>query len=319
MRLVQAREIDALLSPGPLVDALAAAFAGEATVPERHHHEIHRPGRPDATLLLMPAWTAPGEGGRDGFLGVKIVSVNPDNPARGHPTVVGSYLLMSGESGAPIALMDGVALTLNRTAAASALAARFLARPEARRLTMVGAGALAPYLVAAHAAVRPIEAVTVWNRRPETAAALAERLTRQGLAATATDDLEAAVAGADVVSCATLSDVPLVAGAWLRPGTHLDLVGAFRPSMRECDDEAVRRARVFVDTRVALVEGGDLAQPIAAGVIGADDVAGDLFELCRGTRVGRRSADEITLFKSVGTALEDLAAAAHVYGLLAGA
>ena len=315
MRLVTAETIDALLKPAPLVDALAAAFAGEATVPERHHHEIHRRGRTDATLLLMPAWTAPGDGGA-GFIGVKIVSVNPDNPARGHPTVVGSYLLMAGDSGVPIALMDGVALTLNRTAAASALAARFLARPDARRLTMVGAGALAPYLVDAHAAVRPIEAVTIWNRRSETAEALAARLTRQGLAATATDDLEAAVRGADVVSCATLSAVPLVEGAWLRPGTHLDLVGAFRPSMRESDDAAVRRARVYVDTRVALEEAGDLSQPIAAGVIAAADVAGDLFELCRGTRPGRRTDDEITLFKSVGTALEDLAAAAHVYGLL---
>jgi alanine dehydrogenase len=315
MRVVTAAEIDATLRPGELADALFEAFAGGVASPERHHHAVPRPGRPDATLLLMPAWHAPADAAAPaGFIGVKVVSVFPDNASRGHPTVNGSYLLVAGESGAPLAVLDGVALTLWRTAAASALAARFLARRRARRLVMVGAGTLAPYLVAAHAAARPIEEVAVWNRSPQAAERLAARLGRPGLQVTVATDLEAAVRGADVVSCATLASEPLVRGAWLRPGAHLDLVGGFRPSMREADDDAVRRASVFVDTRAgALAEAGDIVQPIAAGVLAAEDVAADLFDLCRGTHPGRRTDDEITLFKSVGTAIEDLAAAAHVH------
>ncbi len=226
---------------------------------------------------------------------------------------------MDGATGAPLAVIDGQALTLWRTAAASALAATFLARKNASRLVMVGAGALAPYLVAAHASVRPIAEVLIWNRNPQRAEKLAAELNERAItsplrgdsiALAATADLEAAVRAADIVSCATLAAEPLVKGAWLKPGAHLDLVGAFTPKMREADDEAVRRARVFVDTRQgALKEAGDIVQPLEAGVIGESDIVGDLFDLCRGKVEGRTSPDEITLFKSVGTALEDLAAA----------
>src|SRR5262249_127759 len=145
----------------------------------------------------------------------------------------------------------------------------------------------------------------IWGRSREKADALAARLDRPGLRVTAVPDLEAGAREADVISCATLASEPLVRGAWLRPGTHLDLVGGFPPAMREADDEAVRRARVFVDTRAgALVEAGDVVQPIARGVLRAEDLEGDLFELCRGLRPGRTTDAEITLFKSVGTALE---------------
>lgn len=314
MRIVTAEDVGAALSPQPLIEALGDAFVAGAEVPTRHHHAMHRDGAVTATLLLMPAWqTAAG-----GFAGVKIVSVVPDNPSRALPTVIGSYLLLSALTGAPLALIDGVSLTLRRTAAASALAARHLARPDARRLVMVGSGALAPHLVAAHRAVRPIAEVVVWSRTPENARALAARLAGDGLDATATEDLDAAVATADIVSCATLSRVPLVHGAALPPGCHVDLVGGFLPTMREADDEAVRRARVYVDTDAALVEAGDLTQPLENGVLTRDAISGDLAGLCRGTVAGRSGAEEITLFKSVGTAIEDLAAAILVHQRLAG-
>ncbi len=308
MRLISAADLAETFTFPLLIDALRRAFQGEVVVPVRHHHAVERPGGTDATLLLMPAWTAGGTGG--GFLGVKIVSVHPENSARGLPSVSGTYLLTSAETGEPLAVIDGQALTLWRTAAASALAASYLAKADASRLVMVGAGALAPYLIEAHKSMRPIAEVLVWNHNPGRAEALAAKLNVR-----ATSDLEVAVRGADIVSCATLSTQPLVKGAWLRPGAHLDLVGAFTPKMRESDDEAVKRARVFVDTRAgALKEAGDVVQPLQAGIIRETDIAGDLFDLCRGKVEGRRSSDEITLFKSVGTALEDLAAATLAVG-----
>ena len=258
----------------------------------------------------MPAWQA----GAGGYAGVKIVSVFPGNAARGKPSVIGTYLLLDGDSGEPLAALDGQALTAWRTAAASALAASYLAAPDARRMVMVGAGALAPRLIAAHAAVRPIEEVAIWNRNAERAARLAADLDRPGLRVTATDDLGAAIAGADIVSAATMSREPLIRGDWLKPGAHLDLVGAYNPAMREADDAAIARATVYVDTRAgALAEAGDIVQAIASGALDEARIAGDLFDLCRGDAPGRRSAEEITLFKSVGTAIEDLAAAILVY------
>jgi ornithine cyclodeaminase len=311
MRVVDAARIDRVLTFPDLIDALLDAFRSRIVVPVRHHHEIMREGRATATNLLMPAWTEEAGGG---FLGVKVVNVFPENGARGLPSIFGTYLLMSGETGETLAAMDGTRLTAWRTAAASALAARFLAAERAQRLVMVGAGALAPFLVRAHASVRPIAHVSVWNRARERADAVAAELRHEGLAAEAVDDLETAVRGADVVSCATLSREPLVRGAWLKPGAHLDLVGAYNPAMRESDDEAVRRARIFVDTRGgALKEGGDIVQPLAAGVITEAAVEGDLFDLCRGAAGIVRQPGDITLFKSVGTAIEDLAAAMLVW------
>jgi ornithine cyclodeaminase len=221
---------------------------------------------------------------------------------------------MSGATGEPLAVMDGRELTAWRTAAASALAARFLAREDAGPLVMIGAGALAAQLVHAHAAVRPLKRVTLWNRTRARADELAVRLGQNGLDITVTTDLETAVRSADIVSCATLSSEPLVRGAWLNAGAHVDLVGGFTPQMREADDTTVSRARVYVDTRAgALKEAGDVVDPIRRGVIAEGDVQGDLFELCRGSAKGRGTTEEITLFKSVGTAIEDLAAAMLVW------
>jgi len=313
MRVVPAAEIDRVVRFPALIDALADAFRGDFVVPVRHHHEIERRGGP-ATLLLMPAWT--GAASAAGFLGVKIVSVFPDNGACGLPSVLGTYLLMDGATGEPRAALDGTRLTVWRTAAASALAARFLAREDCRRMVMVGAGALAPFLIRAHLSQRPINEVALWNHRPEKAEALAAELRGQGLPVTAARNLEAAVRQADLISCATLSTEPLVSGAWLKPGAHLDLVGAYNLRMREADDEALRRSEVYVDTSAALTEGGDVALALRGGAIAESHVRGDLSGLCRGTVRDHRGADAITLFKSVGTAIEDLAAAMLVWRTL---
>ncbi len=301
MRTIGGDDIARALTYPALVEALEAAFRSEIEVPVRHHHRIAHP-RGDATLLLMPAWA-------EEFLGCKLVTVFPGNAELEKPSVYGAYLLMSGRTGEPLAVIDGRPLTAWRTAAASALAATYLARQDAAHLVMIGAGALAPHLVRAHASVRPIRRVSLWNRTRQRAETLAFPLVWDGFEATVGDDLERLVRDADIVCCATLSTAPLVHGQWLKPGTHVDLVGSFRPDMREADDDVLRRARIFVDTRVALQEAGDLADPIRRGIIGAADIQGDLFDLCRGRVEGRASAEEITLFKSVGTALEDFAAA----------
>ncbi len=303
MRVVSAAEVHATLDYPALMEALAAMFKAGCEIPLRHHHAIAVPGAPDATLLLMPAWQ-PGAA-----LGIKIVSVFPGNAAKSLPAVMGQYLLLDATTGAPKALIDGTALTLRRTAAASALASRFLSRSDSARLLMVGTGALAPHLIAAHCTVRPIRRVTIWGRNPEHARAMAAKLDLPGIAVAVAPKLEGAVADADIVSCATLASEPLVRGQWLRAGQHLDLVGGFTPAMREADDDAVRRAAVFVDTRAgAMKEAGDIVQPLASGALEPDAIKGDLFDLCRGAS-GRVDAKAITLFKSVGTALEDLAGA----------
>jgi ornithine cyclodeaminase len=304
MRILGPSEVTAALDFPSLVEALRQMFRSNYEAPPRQHHAIPVPGARDGTLLVMPAWQA----GR--HIGVKLVTVFPDNAAIDRPSLMGAYLLLDGRSGEPLALMDGPALTARRTAAASALAASYLARPDSERLLMVGTGALASHLIEAHASVRPIRSVLVWGRDPEKAARLAHRLDRRTLKVTATRDLAGAVRGAHVICCATLARSPLIEGHWLPLGAHVDLVGGFTPEMREADDETIHRARVFVDTRPgALKEAGDILQPLASGALGEDDIAGDLFELARGSRAGRRYHDQITLFKSVGAALEDLAAA----------
>lgn len=319
MRFFDGAAVDAALGYPALVDILAAAFAKGAISPPRHHHTIALEGKPEATLLLMPAWEASAAGaltaGR--YMGVKAVTVFPSNADIGKPAVYGTYVLLSAETGETLAVLDATRLTAWRTGAASALAARYLARADASRLVMIGAGALAPQIIRAHASVRPIREVAIWNRSAARASELVRSLAMVGITATITADLESAVRSADIVSAATLSSVPLIKGAWLKPGTHLDCVGAFKPTMRETDDDAVRRARIFVDTRAgAFAEAGDLLLPLEAGVIGRDAVLGDLYDLARGTVEGRHDDHEITMFKSVGASIEDLAAAVAVYETL---
>jgi ornithine cyclodeaminase len=309
LRYFSAAEVDAGLDYPRLIDALAEAFrrGGEA-MPVRQSYDVGTEEGP-GHLLTMPAWE------RGKALGVKLVTVFPQNASRGVGAVSSLYILFDGATGQPRAIIDGEALTNRRTAAASALASRHLSRADSRTLLMVGTGRLASCLPAAHRAVRRIQKVLVWGRDGQRAQALAGKLAHQGFDATAVADLPAALSAVDIVSCATTSREPLVAGRHLRPGTHVDLVGAFTPQMRETDDDAVCRSRVFVDTYGgAFKEAGDLLQPIAAGRWQADQVCGDLHELTSGAKPGRLSQEEITSFKSVGAAIEDLAAA----GLLVG-
>lgn len=304
MKLISAADLAKAAPYRDVVEALRHGFREPVETPLRHHHETSAA----ATLLLMPAWTAE-------FTGLKTVVVKTDNAAKGLPTVQASYLLISGETGEMLAIMDGTELTRRRTAAASALAADYLARSDAKTLVMVGAGALGAHFIRAHAAVRKIEKVMIFSRTPGKAAALARELRADGLEVSVTSDLEAALARADIVSCATTSTLAVVQGRWLRPGTHVDLAGAFRPGMRETDGETIARSRVYVDTREgALAEAGDLLQARDEGSFRFEDVQGDLFDLCNGKAMGRRSSEEITLFKSCGTALEDLVTAVMVYG-----
>ncbi len=296
-----AATIDRLARFEWLVEVLRTGFQSEVVAPPRPHYDLPE-GR---TLLLMPAW-------EEAWIGTKLVTIFPDNPQAGKPSIQGVYVLCSGRDGAPLALFDARALTLWRTAAASALAATCLAGSVAT-LLVVGTGALAPFLARAHAALQRPRRILVWGRKPEKAKALAAALRAEGHAATAVADLERAIPRADLISCATMSTEPLVRGSLLRPGQHLDLVGSYRPHMREADSEAIRRATLFVDTFTALEESGDLAIPIREGRLSANDVAADLTALCRGRHPGRTHPDEITLFKSVGCALEDLVTAAALW------
>lgn len=305
-RVVTAADVNRLLRYDTLIDALDAAFRADIVMPEKIMHFIPQPSGGEAKVLLMPAWTQSGER----FVGCKLINVFPENARHSKPSVLGSYVLMSGETGETLAVIDGAALTAWRTACASALAARYLARDDASHLVMVGAGALAPHLVRAHRAVRPVERITLWNRTRSRAVSTAFALSAAGIEATIADDLEEAVRGADIVSCATLSEKPLIRGVWLKKGAHVDLVGAFSTRMREADDAAIKRARVYVDSRATAAKGsGDIAIPLKKKVLTLKAIQGDLFELARGKAKGRKRKDEITLFKSTGLALEDLAAA----------
>lgn len=316
---ISAAEVDRALTFSGLVETLRTAFRDGAVQPVRHHHTVERPDGAASTLLLMPAWTDLNAAGtsKDGHIGVKIVTVSPDNNAIAKPAVMGLYLLLDGKTGEPEALIDGQRLTQWRTACASALAASYLAREDASRLLVIGAGALSPFLAKAHAAVRPLTSIRIWNRTPANAEKVAAALRAEGLPAEVAGDLEAELGEADIISSATISNEPLVKGARVKAGAHIDLVGGFTPTMREADDAAITRARVYVDTRAgATKEAGDIVQPLASGVLKPDAIVADLNELTRGLKKGRESAQEVTLFKSVGAALEDLAAGIAVYKAL---
>ncbi|TCL73138.1 ornithine cyclodeaminase family protein [Rhizobium sp. BK251] len=292
----------------PLIEAIAAMFAGECVMPVRHHHDMEVPGEENATLLLMPAWV-PGR-----YAGVKMVSVFPGNASRSLPAIFGTYILSSAATGQVLAAIDGGELTARRTAATSALAARHLARADAAELLVCGTGRLSLNMIQAHAAVRNLARIRVWGRNRDAAEKIAEEARAIGLPAEAAADLEAATRDADVISCATLSSEPLIRGEWLKAGAHLDLVGAFKPTMRETDDESIRRSLVFVDTRAgAQAEAGDIVQPLKSGLLRQEDIRAELSELVRGSRPGRTDDSAITLFKSVGAALEDLAGAILAY------
>jgi ornithine cyclodeaminase/alanine dehydrogenase-like protein (mu-crystallin family) len=306
MKHLDAETTRSALDLDRLIPALRTAFAGDATVPARHVHSIEA-GADRGTVLIMPAWSEAG------FLGIKTINIFPGNGARGLPGLHATYVLYDAHTGVPLAIMDGNEITAHRTAAASALGASFLARTDARSLLVLGTGRVARLLPAAHASVRAIDEIQVWNHRPEGAQALAAQWRSEGWNAQAATDLEAAVRGADIVSCATLATSPLVKGEWLAPGSHLDLIGSFTPQMREADPACFANARTFVDTEEALLKAGDLLDAIAAGLLSRDAAQATLADLCKGRHAGRAHDAERTVFKAVGSALEDLAAAILVW------
>jgi alanine dehydrogenase len=310
MQHFDAEAVRARLPWPRMLAALDEALRAEVHAPLRANHTLDVPGEPQATLLMMPAWRT---GQR---VGVKLVTAFPGNAARGERSVAAVYVLFDATNGTPLAMLDGEELTARRTAGASAYAADKLARRDARRMVMVGAGRQSRGLIDAHRYVRAIDHVTIWSRTPAHAERAVADCVRDGIPANATADLETAVRNADVVSCATLATEPLVLGRWLKPGAHVDLIGAYKRTMRETDDEAMRRADVIVvDSRDGvLAEGGDVTQAIASGAISGADVVAELRDLAHGTHPGRTRDDQITVFKSVGFALEDLAAAEAVVG-----
>ncbi|WP_445519422.1 ornithine cyclodeaminase family protein [Streptomyces sp. NEAU-174] len=288
-----------------LIPALRQGFVHGASTPARHHHTVD--AETDATILLMPAWS------QREFLGVKLVNVFPANARHGRPALSSAFVLASAATGEHLAIIDGNELTRRRTVATSALAATYLARPGSTTHLVVGAGHVGSLVAEAYRSVLDIRTVLVYDRTAGRAHRLADTLRQQGLDARPVADLAPAAGEADIISCATLATEPVIKGDWLQPGTHLDLIGSFRPTMREADDQCVRRGTIFIDTPQALRESGDLTQPVDAGLLTPDDIAGTLPDLCAGTIPGRRTQEEITVFKSVGSALADLTAASVVY------
>ncbi len=312
IRLFDEAETSERLPFPQLIDALADGFSKGCVSPIRHHHHIKKARQPEATLLLMPAWSNSDEPQQ--YLGVKLVTVFPGNAEKGIPGLTSTYILYDGDTGRQIAMMDGNTITARRTVATSALAAKYLARSNAKTLLVIGAGRVASLIPDAYLAVRNIESIIIWDVNPAMAASFVERLTKRGLKASVATDLETAVKTADIISAATLATDPIIRGAWVHPGTHIDLIGGFTPKMRETDDEAVRRSSIFVDTPEAMIEAGDLVQPLANGTIADSAIRGTLAQLTSGAIRGRQNDEEITYFKAVGSALADLTSAKLVFG-----
>ncbi len=293
-----------------LIEELKNRFTSDSIlVPMRHHHDFPNPVvQEDSTLLLMPAWN-PGK-----EAGVKIVTVSPENGQFDLPSIQGTYLYMDPVKGSIKAIMEAKSLTTKRTASASALASSFLSRPDSSSLLMIGTGALSSNLIKAHASVRPIKEVYIWGRNHEKAQKIVEDLKDEQFTIKAIRTIEEKITEVDIISSATLSKTPLVFGKHLRPGQHVDLVGAYKKDTREADDETIRRGSVYVDTfQGGLKESGDIVIPLKEGTLKEEDIKADLFQLCSGIGKGRANDTEITVFKSVGHALEDLAAATYFY------
>ncbi|KAF8364549.1 hypothetical protein HHK36_033480 [Tetracentron sinense] len=307
--------VRSLLSYPSLLQHFQSSFPSVSTTiqsPIRQNYSIDS----SSSLLLMPSWSlSPSLP----YIGVKLLTSYPQNSARNLPGIHASYLLFNSITGQTVAVMDGTELTLWRTSCVSALASKFLSREDAEILVMIGAGSLAPYLIKAHLSVRPsLRKVIVWNRNAERAKNLVKKLQEEeeemgGVCFESTEFLEGILGLGDILSCATSSEDPIVKGEALKAGAHLDLVGSFTPLMRECDDDAVKRGRVFVDCEAAMVEAGELVGAFQRGVISPGEIGGRLVDLINGEKIGRRSSEEITVFKSVGSAVVDILSAQLVY------
>jgi ornithine cyclodeaminase len=309
MRYISASELDEAVVFSQLVEGLRHAHFRDVEHVETHAiQQDHRGGT--AQLYILAAWQ------RQSVISLKAFTVFPEDPERppDMPNVQAVQFLFDGRTGQPLACLDGNWLMWKKTAADSALGADYLARSDAETLLMVGAGKVAPHLIRGHLSVRSsLRRVVIWNRTPGRARRLADEIDSDGVSATATDDLEGAVRSADIVCCATMSNSPLIQGAWLQPGTHVDAVGGYSSAMREVDDEVIRRSRVYVDSPWGAVYCGDIASPIERGVIRESDLTGDLFRLVREECEPRRTQEEITFFKNGGGGHLDLMTAQLAY------
>lgn len=306
MQVITTAQTIAALSYRPLIDAIREMFRAEYIIPLRHIHPLNSEDK-EASLLIMPSW-------QEQYLGIKHVLIYPNNSKRHQKQgLYSTYNLYDNDSGEPLAVMDGNVITCRRTAAASALAADYLARADASKLLIVGAGNVARELAYAYQETRRLERIQIWNPTFSRAEALARQLNQDGFDAYAISDLESGVKGNDIISCATLSTNALVFGEWVQPGTHVDLIGSFNPSMRESDAQLYSKSNLFVDTEEAMIKSGDLLEAIKEGTLKKEDVQADLATLCKNKHFGRQTDEEITVFKAVGSAGEDLAAAILVY------
>lgn len=308
MRIFSADETAAALPYPELIAKISELFAAGLKAPLRHHHTLSNPQGQEATLLLMPAWQ-----GQQGFGGVKIANIHPDNAKRGLPAVIASYLLFREDTGEHLALLNGSVLTARRTAAASVLGARYLAHPQTQTLLILGAGRVARELPEAFSSLFPLKRILIWNRSPARAHSLVNELQAlQRWKVELVSDLKAAVAQAEIISCATLAQQAVLFGAWLQAGQHVDLIGSFTPQMREVDDEAMQKAQVYIDTEAALHESGDLLFPLQTGALDPSAIRGSFYDLCK-LEHSQHQPQALTLFKGVGHAVEDLAAAIVAY------
>ena len=308
LKYIDARTISESLTYTELVASLKDAFAQIHDVPERLHYSIGERLGIDVRLLVMVAW------GGAHYLGIKMVTLNPDNPAQGLPSLSGIYCLFNGKTGQPLAILDGAELTAFRTAAASMLAARYAMTDSPQNVLVLGAGNLSSYFIKAYAeTMKPVQ-IGLWSRDVSKAEKVVEQLELNEVSLSVIHDLESAVKQANVISTLTSSTQPLFPGEWCQPGCHLDLVGAYRPDMRETDDKLISRAMIYVDNYEAVLkEAGDIILPLEAGIISRQDICAELSELARGEIVTPMADKDLTVFKSVGSAVEDLAAAALVY------
>ena len=308
--IIDVHFINAHTNYSELITKIEKAFKSSKTeAPLRHHHDFFsHQEKTDSTLLIMPAWNP----GKD--LGVKIVTVNPENDKYNLPSIQGVYIYFDARKGIPIALLEAKALTVKRTAATSALASLFLSKKNASSLLMIGTGALSTELILAHAKVRPIQNVFVWGRNYKKAQVICKELNTKSFKVSPVKNIEDIIGKVDIISCATLSKTPLVLGKFLKKGQHIDLVGAYKKDMREADDDTIKKANIFLDTyKGGLKESGDIVIPLENGILNKNDIKADLFELCQQKKKGRSNDNEITVFKSVGHALEDLTAAKYYY------
>lgn len=308
MKIIDAEQTRSCLTFNTVIPALELAFRRNAEVPTRHVHNIEC-GSDKGTSLIMPAWNS------DGYYGVKIINIFSENSKKGIPGLHSTYSLYSAKTGVPLAAVDGDVITAYRTAGAAALGASYLSRKESRVLLILGTGRVASLVASAMKAVRPIDKILVWNYRIESAKPFVESLKVQGFDAQVVpvDDLELAAKQADIISCSTLSTKPLIRRKWLRSGAHLDLIGSFRPDMMEAFPDCFSDTLVYVDTSEAPTKSGDLIEAFKAGSLYKDQIRGTLFDLVNGACEGRADDSQVTVFKAVGTALEDLAMAAMVY------